>query len=1026
MGFFRNLLHLDAEGNQDYYFNLSFGDNLPLSSVELEYLQSTGTQYINTGIAPDTINTTIEIKYQYLNNLNTGADSIMGSRNGNTIHRFYPSSRSGTSVDRMVLGNTVIETPYDVKVHTVLFNDANHDCYLDGELIGNAGTNFTPHSQPMYMFALNCEGNKSYQGACRIYYCKIWKNGELVSYMKPCQNADGTLCFYDTVRKERFYNAGTGEFVCMHKTNIYDLPEGYTALEYVTATGGQYLDIGTRLWATQDWILKTTVAADTFTSNNQLIGTKNTINVNYETKLNNKSYYYKFNNVSNSGLTTLESGVPVTITQDNTSGVLVNIINNTFNTATKASTSLNQDLNFGHRLGGGYFQGKLYGLEMWKDGYKVRNFIPCKNTEGEVGLFDKIENTFYPSTGDLPFYDDVYEESSVPEEYIQVDYISSTGTQYINTGIYPNGDMRYDLNFSGCKTSGVLFGAYNNTWTDGYGLYTNAGTSGKYYMHYYSNTNTNITSTSIGNIIMDRGIININNTTFTCNSDILTSNVMYPLYLCAGNMDGSVEQPVICDIKRFRVYSHDLLLDLVPVVRNSDSKPGMYDKVSGEFFTSASSTDFIAAPIKEEIALPEGYSQLDAICSSETQYINTGVIPTISTGFDITYNVHDQFVANDTLAGALFGARTAWYHDAYNLTTYSAGNYTKGHLLYGGMASASGDAGTIRNNAGMSRDVIETLSFRNGILTKPDYTRVELNPGLGINTTYPIYIFGINQAGSFIEPSTMDLYRLKFYEGDELIRDFIPAIRDADGEVGLYCTVTKEFYTNMGSGSFTPIYAQDDMSGYVLDSCDLLYDGIMSKPEGGIWTNLIEGGPNINYGSSFTVGEKSLDLTCTSASSTAQRAQVMTTFPSNYTVEYTFRAHNHTTGVAGLVILNSNSSILYMHFTQDDFINLSGYIYNVGQGYDVDYVDGGLYHVAFTYQPGRYLIYINGVHVKTINSSTSYSSITNMTVGPYRYSSNSIYPGGTQHSYYAVRRHTRVLTPEEIAQNAAEDLARYA
>ena len=223
-----------------------------------------------------------------------------------------------------------------------------------------------------------------------------------------------------------------------------------------------------------------------------------------------------------------------------------------------------------------------------------------------------------------------------------------------------------------------------------------------------------------------------------------------------------------------------------------------------------------------------------------------------------------------------------------------------------------------------------------------------------------------------------------------------------------------------------PVVEKSSMKNYVLDACDLLYDGIASKPENGVWTNLVEGGPNINYGSSFTVGAKSLDLTCTSASSTAQRAQVMTTFPSNYTVEYTFRAHNHTTGVAGLVILNSNASILYMHFTQDDFINLSGYIYGVGQGYDVDYVDGELYHVAFTYKPSQFLIYVNGVHVKTINSSMSYGSVTNMTVGPYRYNSNSISPGGTQHSYYAVRRHKRVLTPEEIAQNAAEDLSRYA
>ena len=176
MGIFRNLALLAAEGNQDYYFNLSFGDGVPISSTELEYLQSTGTQYINTGIAPDTLNITVEIKYQYLNNLSTSNDSIMGSKGSSgNVNRFYPSSRNGTANDRMVLGNTILSSPYDIEVHTVLFNDANHDCYLDGELVGNLGTNFTPHAQPMYLFALNNNGAKAYQSACRIYYCKIWK-----------------------------------------------------------------------------------------------------------------------------------------------------------------------------------------------------------------------------------------------------------------------------------------------------------------------------------------------------------------------------------------------------------------------------------------------------------------------------------------------------------------------------------------------------------------------------------------------------------------------------------------------------------------------------------------------------------------------------------------------------------------------------------------------------------------------------------------------------------------------------------
>ena len=806
MGIFRNLALLVAEGNQDYYFNLSFGDGVPISCTELEYLQSTGTQYINTGISPDDINTTVEIKYQYLNNLSTGYDSIMGSKGSANINRFYPSSRNGTSGDRIILGNTVLYTSYDIEVHTVLFNDENHDCYLDGELVGNLGTDFTTHSQPMYLFALNNNGTKQYQSACRIYYCKIWKNGELISYLKPCLNADGTVCFFDTVRKIRLYNAGTGTFIYMHKMDAYALPADFTALDYITATGAQYINVDTQLWSNQNWIMKTTIAMDEFDGDNQLLGTKNVANANYQTKVANKSYHYSFNNTSNTALTTLKAGEPITVIHDNTSTTLLNKVGSTFGTATKSTSALAEDLIFGHRYGAQYFNGKIYNLSLWKDSRPVRNFIPCLNADGEAGLFDSISGAFYPSLGDLPFYDDGYEAPAIPSEYVQVDYISSTGTQYIDTGFYPTGDTRYDIKFTNCITSGVLFGAYNNTWTDGYGLYTNIGTKGYYYVHYNSNTQVNLTSTAAGTVILDRGVARINSSTFTINANVLNTSVMYPLYILAGNMDGRVEQPVICDLYYFRIYtSAGLQRDYVPVVRRADGKAGLYDRVTGEFYTSASSADFVSAPIKEEeevITLPQGYTRVEYIQSNEKQYVNTNLIPTVNTGFEITYNVQDQFVANDTLAGALFGARSDWYHDAYNLTTYSAGNYTKGHLLYGGMSSSSGDPNTIRHNAGMNRNVKETLKFINGELFRPDGSSEVLNPGLGINTSYPIYIFGINQSGSFIEPSTMMLYSLKFYEGTTLTRHFIPAVRKEDAVPGLYCIITNTFYTNSGSGSF--------------------------------------------------------------------------------------------------------------------------------------------------------------------------------------------------------------------------------
>lgn len=44
---------------------------------------------------------------------------------------------------------------------------------------------------------------------------------------------------------------------------------------------------------------------------------------------------------------------------------------------------------------------------------------------------------------------------------------------------------------------------------------------------------------------------------------------------------------------------------------------------------------------------------------------------------------------------------------------------------------------------------------------------------------------------------------VKIYEEDELIRDLIPCYRKSDGEVGLFDSITRAFFTNNGTGSLT-------------------------------------------------------------------------------------------------------------------------------------------------------------------------------------------------------------------------------
>lgn len=189
-------------------------EDLPVEYTPKSYLESTGTQYINTGIAPTTIDTKVEIQYQYTGNKGSGFDSVMGSRTNNDMNtRFYPSSCDGTARMRHILGATIIHSTYDTGVtHTLIFNETDRSCILDGNIIGDLGTSFTTHSRPMYLFGLNCEGSFSYASKSRIYYCKIWQNGQLVRHLVPCINLSQTAGFYDLVTNTFYTNAGSGTF----------------------------------------------------------------------------------------------------------------------------------------------------------------------------------------------------------------------------------------------------------------------------------------------------------------------------------------------------------------------------------------------------------------------------------------------------------------------------------------------------------------------------------------------------------------------------------------------------------------------------------------------------------------------------------------------------------------------------------------------------------------------------------------------------------------------------------------------
>lgn len=184
--------------------------------------------------------------------------------------------------------------------------------------------------------------------------------------------------------------------------------------------------------------------------------------------------------------------------------------------------------------------------------------------------------------------------------------------------------------------------------------------------------------------------------------------------------------------------------------------------------------------------LPSGYTELEYIQSTGTQYIDTG--------FKADYNSRftADFMLNSTSTGYVFASRgtpSEKFKNAIGILW----NGTNFRSDYGSISGAKITGPT----TGVRYDV-----DKNKATCRIGPEAVTNSPS-SFSSTLNVYLFGCNEGGSFAYPASMRLWSFAIYDNSELVRDFVPAKRSSDGAVGLYDNVTGTFYGNDGTGSFT-------------------------------------------------------------------------------------------------------------------------------------------------------------------------------------------------------------------------------
>ncbi len=181
-------------------------NNLPEAYREVEYIQLTGTQYVDTGIIPS--NHKIEAKFDF-ETLET--EFLFGTTTGIYYYSFLNSNNEYWWGTYGPSGGQINNGTSSSGIHTLVYNGSNNSIVLDETTLGQ-GTELSSLSN-ILIGAQNTNGQFSLAG--KIYYFKITdkSTGQLVRNMIPChRKSDNVIGLYDTVNNVFYTNDGTGTF----------------------------------------------------------------------------------------------------------------------------------------------------------------------------------------------------------------------------------------------------------------------------------------------------------------------------------------------------------------------------------------------------------------------------------------------------------------------------------------------------------------------------------------------------------------------------------------------------------------------------------------------------------------------------------------------------------------------------------------------------------------------------------------------------------------------------------------------
>lgn len=614
---------------------IKFPQTLPSTYNAIEYLQFTGTQYIDTGVTVDS-NTGFDITFEVLNSQSSSPYYNLFGVRGNDASGGTGETQNFFRIDTIpVDSNSGTEFKYGSTVYNSGIKDTSkinikllNKVYTkpDGSTITVAGTITIGLS--MYIGCINKAGTAyGNLASMKIYRFKIYDGSTLTHDFIPVQRvSDKVLGLYDLKTSTFKTNMASGVFT----SNLMNDPSSlaYFNGDSLQSQGNETLTItnnNVTLSNEQTHFGKNSLKFDgsssymympfpsTYTGDITLEGWF------YQTSNNNVTYPTPFTLISSAGrgfymhrsssqtfvaatpsnswpglsggTTALNTWTHIAMCLSGTTtycfldGKLKGTLTNTNTSYVGLTLGTLAESASNNHSSGCYYKGYIAELKITKGCKWTKDFTLPTTSYGTA-------KDSSPWKEPVQMFVNTGTSSTIPSGLVELEYIESTGTQYIDTGIKASKNLKVEADINITTASGWVMilgdytsGSYFSWWRKDTTMYAYYGSNNKTLAEqtgkrkYVANNTNNVWSIDSSNIT-----VSPNSSDFSKNGG--------NLYLFSVNNGGNYNKASM-KLYSCKIYNNGTLVrDFIPAKRTSDSKCGLWDRVNKVFYSNAGTGTF--------------------------------------------------------------------------------------------------------------------------------------------------------------------------------------------------------------------------------------------------------------------------------------------------------------------------------------------------------------------------------------------------------------------------------------------------